>query len=169
MTPKSLLRQSFVASPPEALAEGGWQPILDDPQPENRSARRVIFCTGKVAVDLMTADLRKETTDVAIIRLEQLYPLPEIKPVIEQYSDAEEIVWLQEEPKNMGVWGYLHPHLVSMLQDQKPLYYMGRPQSSSPAEGSSTWHSATQKRLIKEAFNLANKEPEENGIIWERA
>jgi 2-oxoglutarate dehydrogenase E1 component len=171
MTPKSLLRHPQVASPPRALAEGSWQPIIDDDRVEAETVRRLILCSGKVAVDLLTAGPREETPEVAIVRLEQLYPLPEadLQQVIERYPELDEIVWLQEEPKNMGAWSRLQPQLAGIIDSRWPPYYLGRPQSSSPAEGSSAWHAATQQRLVEQAFKLDKKQVQENGVLWDKA
>jgi len=171
MTPKSLLRHPRAASPPRDLAEGHWQPVIDDVEADAARVRRLILCSGKVAVDLLIAEPRAETPEVAIIRLEQLYPLPEadLKRVIEQYSNLEEIVWLQEEPKNMGGWSHLRPQLAGIIDGRWTLYYLGRPQSSSPAEGSSAWHAATQQRLVEQAFMLDKNAIQEDGIVWEKA
>jgi 2-oxoglutarate dehydrogenase E1 component len=156
MTPKSLLRHPRVASPPRALAEGGWQPVIDDAQADPEQVRRLLLCSGKVYVDLTTAEAREETPEVAIVRLEQLYifPLNELGAVLEKYPNLREVVWVQEEPQNMGAWSYLQPRLNLLMQERCPLYYLGRPRSSSPAEGSSTWHTATQEKLITLAYNL---------------
>ena len=171
MTPKSLLRHPQVASTPQMLAEATWQPVIDDPlartQPEQ--VRRLILCSGKVYVDLVTAAPRDDNLAVAIVRLEQLYPYPEaeLQHVVEQYPNLADIVWLQEEPKNMGAWAYLEPHLAKLIAGRWPLSYLGRPPNSSPAEGSSAWHAATQKMLIEQAFELAEMVVKENAILWE--
>lgn len=156
MTPKSLLRHPRVASPPRALAEGGWQPVIDDAQTDPEQVRRLLLCSGKVYVDLITTEARDETPEVAVVRLEQLYifPLNELGAVLEKYPNLREVVWVQEEPQNMGAWSYLQPRLNLLMQERCPLYYLGRPRSSSPAEGSSSWHAATQEKLVGLAYNL---------------
>jgi 2-oxoglutarate dehydrogenase E1 component len=173
MSPKSLLRHPRVASPPRALAERGWQPVIDDEQAQQQSkkVRRLLVCSGKVAIELLTADQRVENSDLAIIRQEQIYPYPEaaLRKVIEQYPKLEEIVWVQEEPHNMGAWNFVRPRLTRLIDDRWPLFYLGRPPSSSPAEGSSAVHAANQQRLVDQAFNRSDKSVEEDGIIWEKA
>ncbi len=156
MAPKSLLRHPRVASPPRALAEGRWQPVIDDAGADPEQVRRLLLCSGKVYVDLVTAEAREETPDAAIVRLEQLYPFPqnELGSILEKYDNLREVLWVQEEPQNMGAWSYLQPRLNLLLQERCPLYYLGRPRSSSPAEGSSAWHAATQEKLVTLAYNL---------------
>ena len=153
MTPKSLLRHPLAASTPNQLAAGRWQPVLDDPHANPKSVRRLILCTGKVAIDLLehSSDNRPA---LAIVRVEQLYPFPgqEVAEILSRYAKAEELVWAQEEPANMGAWEFVHPHLHDLLQRRIPLRYVGRPARSSPAEGSSSWHAVNQKALIEEAF-----------------
>ena len=153
MTPKSLLRHRLSASSPRDLADGRWQPVLDDPDADPESVRRLILCTGKVAIDLLDHSSENRST-VAIVRMEQLYPFPgvEVEAVLERYAGAAEVVWLQEEPANMGAWVYVYPYLHDLLQHRLPLRYAGRPARSSPAEGSSAWHAVNQKALIEEAF-----------------
>ena len=165
LTPKSLLRHPLVASPPRALAEGGWQPVLDDVQanaaPE--SVHRLVLCSGKVYVDLVGAVGRQERADVAIVRLEQLYPFPgeDLAQVLDGYPQLQEIVWLQEEPQNMGAWSFVRPLLAEISAGRWPVSYIGRQASSSPAEGSAAWHTAHQKEIISQAYARARVHIEE--------
>lgn len=156
MTPKSLLRHPRVVSPPRALTEGKWQPVLDDAQVDPAQVRRLLLCSGKVGIDLITAEARADSPAVAIVRLEQLYVFPhkELGTVLDRYPNLREVVWVQEEPRNMGAWSYLQPRLNLLIQERYPLYYLGRPRSSSPAEGSLAWHKATQEKLVALAFDL---------------
>ncbi len=153
-TPKSLLRHPFTASPLAALAEGHWQPVLGDAQATPETVRRVLLCSGKVAVDLLTSKLRPAHPEVAIVRVEQLYPFPlaDLGPLLEGYPALHEVVWLQEEPENMGAWTYARPRLQELLKNRWPLRYLGRPRASSPAEGSTNWHVVNQNALIEQAF-----------------
>ncbi|MBI3958719.1 MAG: 2-oxoglutarate dehydrogenase E1 component, partial [Chloroflexi bacterium] len=153
MTPKSLLRHPLAASTPRELAEGRWQPVLDDRDAAPDSVRRLILCSGKVAIDLLDHSSENRSA-LAIVRVEQLYPFPtaEVEEILARYADAEEVVWLQEEPRTMGAWEFVYPHLHDLLQHRIPLRYVGRPARSSPAEGSSAWHAVNQKALIEEAF-----------------
>ncbi len=157
MTPKSLLRHPQAGSSLADLTTGTWQPVIDDPLPANdRDAiRRVIFCSGKVSVDLVTSPSREATPTVAIVRLEQLYPFPEdeVAATLAGYPQAQEIVWLQEEPQNMGAWHYVALRLEALLTDeQRPLRYIGRSPHASTAEGSADVHAAEQARIVNEAF-----------------
>lgn len=158
MTPKSLLRHPFVASPPRAFTEGSWQPIIDDFEAQQRpeQIQRLIFCSGKIYVDLATHELRKTVTDVAIIRFEQLYPIrwDLLNPILEEYPNITEIAWVQEEPENMGAWDYMRPILDAALQDRWPLLWVARSRNSSPSEGSSTMHTIRQEALIRKAFTV---------------
>jgi 2-oxoglutarate dehydrogenase E1 component len=107
------------------------------------------------------------TTGVAIGRLEQLYPFPadEVQQTLGGYRNLQEVVWLQEEPENMGVWTFLQPRLAKVIKRRWPLHYIGRPPNSSPAEGSAAWHAANQKALIEQAYNLESRLTEDIGII----
>ncbi len=169
MTPKSLLRHRRVASPPRALAEGKWQPVIDDSETDPEQVRRLLLCSGKVFVDLISDDAREKTAEVAIVRLEQLasFPQRELGAVLEKYPKLREVVWVQEEPQNMGAWSYLRPRLNLLIQGRCPLYYLGRPRSSSPAEGSSAWHAATQEKLVTLAYNLKAKLKAGEMIVFE--
>ena len=118
LTPKSLLRHPAVASTPRELTEGRFHTVLQDRDAEAFAGevRRLLFCSGKVFVDLAGAEQRASRRDVAICRVEQLYPVPrhELRLALERYPNVEEIVWVQEEPENMGVWDFLRPHLVEL-------------------------------------------------------
>jgi 2-oxoglutarate dehydrogenase E1 component len=156
LTPKSLLRNPLVASAPRLLAEGHWQAVIDDSLDQEKRARinRLILCSGKIYIDLVSNASRELQKEVAIVRIEQLYPFPQddLLAVLNSYTNLQEIVWIQEEPQNMGAWGFIEPHLHRLIQDRWPLHYIGRPQSASPAEGSSSLHTAHQKEIIKKAF-----------------
>jgi 2-oxoglutarate dehydrogenase E1 component len=157
LTPKSLLRHPKVASPPREFAEGRWRQVIDDDERQGRTndVRRLIFCSGKIAIDLLTSPLRKSTPEIAVCRLEQLYPLPvrDILGVIEGYPRVEEIVWAQEEPENMGAWEFARPTFEG-LSGPRRLAVLARPRSSSPAEGSAARHARTQERLLTRALTL---------------
>lgn len=158
MTPKSFLRHPHAASTPRELAEGRWRPILDDEETRQaaQEVQRIILCSGKVYMDLIGSEQRKENHAVALVRIEQLYPFPEdeIRAMLNEYPRITELVWLQEEPENMGAWTFVQPRLGELLNGQLPLRYIGRPPSSSPAEGSTTWYSSNQKLLIERAFKI---------------
>ena len=105
----------------------------------------------------MSSELRAKAPEVAICRLEQLYPFPwtDLKPVFEAFPSLDEIVWVQEEPENMGAWSFVRPNLEDAIDGRWPLRYVGRARSASPAEGSMAWHLVNQKTLIREAFQPA--------------
>jgi 2-oxoglutarate dehydrogenase E1 component len=174
MTPKSLLRNRMSASSLADLSEGGWQPVLDDPRLNGREHRaeagavhRVILCSGKIGIDLLTAKQRADSKSVAVVRLEQLYSFPrdEVQAVLDGYPHMEELIWVQEEPENMGAWGFVRPMLRDMAGGRWPIHYIGRPPSSSPAEGSSALHAVNQEAIVEQAYNLeANVPPRD--IAW---
>jgi len=155
MTPKSLLRHPRAMSPVQELAEGSFQPVLDDPLAVDRreDVTRLIFCSGKVYVDLVTSPQYSEARHVAIVRIEELYPFPELElsAILAHYPNARDVVWLQEEPKNMGAWTFVQPRLQALLGD-RTLRYIGRPERASPAEGHADAHEREQARIVAEAF-----------------
>jgi 2-oxoglutarate dehydrogenase E1 component len=165
LTPKSLLRHPAVASTPRELEEQRFRSVLDDPEARGRakSIRRLVLCSGKVAIDLLTSEQRKTATEVAICRVEQLYPFPKVAlgEIFDTYTSVRDVVWLQEEPENMGAWEFMRPLIEEMIGDRWPLRYIGRARSASPSEGSSAWHQLNQKVLIEQAFdpNRATSEP----------
>ena len=120
--------------------------------------RRLVFCTGKVAIDLVTSSHRTESPNVAICRVEQLYPLPvnDMVNAIERFPHLEDVLWLQEEPENMGAWDFVRP-LVDGLAGSRRFAVIARPRSSSPAEGSATRHAQNQDQLIASAFEMTKK------------
>lgn len=165
MTPKSLLRHPGAASTPRQLAEDSWQPVIPDQKAQSRvdQVKRLVLCSGKVYLDLVEIQKRnleeKDTLLVALTRVEQLYPFPEpdIETEMDLYPNLEEVVWLQEEPANMGAWGYVRPCLETMTEGRWPLRYIGRPRRASPAEGSTTWHKRNQRAITEHAFNFGDQ------------
>jgi 2-oxoglutarate dehydrogenase E1 component len=155
LSPKSLLRHPLVASTPRALAEGRFHAVLDDEESGRRAGdiRRVSVCTGKVYVDLVGSDRRAAAREVAIVRVEQLYPVPSasLRATLDAYGSADEIVWVQEEPENMGAWEFIRPHLVEAAAG-RPVRAIARPRSASPAEGSAARHARQQQLLIEAVF-----------------
>jgi 2-oxoglutarate dehydrogenase E1 component len=158
LTPKSLLRHPAVASTPLELAEGRFQSVIDDADARSRSKQvtRLVLCSGKVYVDAVSSELREKATRVAVCRVEQLYPFPNVAlaEVFDGYPSLRDIVWLQEEPENMGAWEFVRPLLEEMIGGRWPLRYVGRPRSASPSEGSAAWHQLNQKALIAGVFSL---------------
>jgi 2-oxoglutarate dehydrogenase E1 component len=157
LTPKSLLRHPMVASRPRDLSEGRWMQVLGDPEAERRATdvRRLIFCSGKIAIDLLTSSLRQQASAVAICRAEQLYPLPvrDMLDAIERYPKLDEVLWVQEEPENMGAWEFVRPSLEGLAGTRR-VAVLARPRSSSPSEGSAARHAQNQERLIASAFDV---------------
>jgi 2-oxoglutarate dehydrogenase E1 component len=156
MTPKSLLRHPFTASTPAELAEGKFMRVIDDAEASAQAAKvkRVVFCSGKVAVDLFTSERRKDNPHVAVVRVEQVYPFPSdaIREALERYSAVRDVCWVQEEPENMGAWEFARPELETILDSRWPLRYIGRSRNSSPSEGSSSWHAANQRAIVDQVF-----------------
>jgi len=169
LTPKSLLRHPLVASTPKELAEGRFRSVIDDSDARQRvsSVRRLVLCSGKVYVDLVSSERRQVSSNVAICRVEQLAPFPRValREVLDGYPSLEEVVWLQEEPENMGAWDWVRGQLVETIQDQFSLRYIGRVRSASPSEGSSAWHQINQRRLVDEAFTLDSGDIKEPTVL----
>lgn len=146
-TPKSLLRSAACTSKLDAFTNGSFKELLDDPAPP-QSAKRLIFCSGKIFYDLLAA---RKRSDVAIVRIEQLYPLNEemLKQLIEKYRGFTDCLWVQEEPENMGAWNYLRPQLQKYVSK---LLYVGRPSSATTSTGSNKKHKQEQAALLQSAF-----------------
>jgi multifunctional 2-oxoglutarate metabolism enzyme len=165
LTPKSLLRHPQATSRLEDLTSGRFQPVIDDAHyaanPER--AERLLMCTGKVYYDLMPEAEKLGANRPAIIRLEQLYTFPwtELRQVLPRYSRARELVWVQEEPLNMGAWRYLEAKLRELVSEGHPMdiRYVGRPERASPAEGYPAAHAAEQTRIVREALESRSAKP----------
>ncbi len=155
MTPKSLLRHPLAGSALSDLTQGTFQTVLDDPQARERAddVTRLIFCTGKVYVDLISSKTFGDSR-IAVARLEQLYPFPseEIRAVVAGYPNLREIVWLQEEPRNQGAWRFLSTRLREIVSPMIEVIYTGRPEAAASAEGSNARHVAEQNRLLSAAL-----------------
>jgi 2-oxoglutarate dehydrogenase E1 component len=171
LTPKSLLRHPLVASSPRELAEGSWQAVIDDAEAGNRldEIRRLVLCSGKVYVDLVTSEQREKHTNVAICRIEQLYPfrMDKVRQALDRYPKLQEVVWVQEEPENMGAWEFLRPMLSELVRNRWQLRYIGRSRSSSPAEGSTARHTLNQEAIVEKAFSTRLAEQEEDMVLVE--
>jgi multifunctional 2-oxoglutarate metabolism enzyme len=158
MTPKSLLRLEGAASHPSDLTDGGFRPVLDDPGRGSEEAaaavRRVILCSGKVYYDVTGSPMRQEADQVAVVRVEQLYPFPSeaLRTVLARYPAAERVAWVQEEPRNMGARKFVLPKIRHLVPYQVPLGDISRPERSRPAEGYHAAHAAEQVRIVKEAY-----------------
>jgi 2-oxoglutarate dehydrogenase E1 component len=156
MTPKSLLRHPMAASNLEDLSEGSFQPVLDDEEARERaeSVERLILCSGKIYTELAGSEYRDEAVDTAIARIELLYPFPEdrLKTVIDGYPNLREILWVQEEPKNMGAWTFVEPLLREIARGELPVLYVGKPPRPSPAQGSANFHKQEHAAIVRSAF-----------------
>jgi 2-oxoglutarate dehydrogenase E1 component len=157
MTPKSLLRLRAASSSLDELVNGAFQPVIADAKVEDPAAvRRLILCSGKVFHELDGHALRAEQGDLAIGRVELLYPFPEteLRDLIASYPNLERVVWVQEEPRNMGAWDYMRRRrlLPSLLPEGVELDYEGRPRRASSSEGYPQAHSHEQDRLLEDAL-----------------
>ena len=155
MTPKSLLRNPNVYSSLRDFTEGRWQPVLDDADVTPDDVTRLVFCSGKFYYDMATSEYRDHYPHVALVRIEQVYPFPldALRDVLSRYPNVTQIVWAQEEPKNMGAWEFMSYRLKKMVGMGTPVNYVGRRRSSSPAEGSKTAWSLNQAMITEFAFD----------------
>ncbi len=155
-TPKSLLRNKAATSPLDDLATGTFQPVIGEVDANIAPAdvKRVLLCSGKVYYDLVHARAEQERKDVAIFRIEQLYPFAHksFQAELQKYPNAKELVWVQDEPQNQGPWFYVQHHLYENMSDGQKLGYAGRPASASPAVGYLAKHQEQQRALIEQAF-----------------
>jgi 2-oxoglutarate dehydrogenase E1 component len=137
------------------LTTGKWMPVIDDETVNPDEVTRIVFCSGKFYYDLAGADFRKQYPDVALVRVEQLYPfpVPEIRELVDHYPNVKQIVWAQEEPKNMGAWEYMGYRLKKLVGMGTPVNFVGRRRSSSPAEGSKTAWAINQSMITEYAFD----------------
>jgi len=159
MSPKSLLRHKLCVSSPRDLTEGTFQPVLTEIDPiAPAQTRRVLLCSGKVYYDLLAARRDRDIHDIAIIRIEQLYPFPEkeVSAALDPYTEAREILWVQEEPWNMGAWQVMYRRLRRVVGDTRVIGYSGRPEAASPAVGSYKIHQAEAADLVNHALRKAN-------------
>jgi len=150
MSPKSGLRLRDYQSPVSALTSGTFNEVIDDPGVSvPGDVRRVLLCSGKVAYKL----LERRPASIAVVRVEQLYPWPadQVAEVIARYEHASDIVWVQEEPENMGAWGFVHHRLQAVVGEDYQVSHVSRPEAGAPAAGSSTFHELEEKNLLERA------------------
>jgi len=156
-TPKSLLRNKDAGSPLFELVKGSFHTVIGDMEEklDPKKVKRVLACSGKVYYDLVNARKERNTTDVAIIRVEQLYPFPHkaLATELAKFPNFSELVWVQDEPQNQGAWFQIQHNILENLADGQKLAYSGRPASASPAVGYYDKHYAQQKALIDAAFS----------------
>jgi 2-oxoglutarate dehydrogenase E1 component len=157
MTPKSLLRLPAAGSSVEQITSGGFQPVIDDADLSDANAvARIVFCSGKVFYDLSEARKKSGADRVTIIRIEQFYPFPltAVKDVIAKYPNAKDLIWCQEEPKNMGGWTFSEGKFEDLVPGGDRLRYIGRGESPSPATGNYAVHTQEQEKLVSEALTI---------------
>jgi 2-oxoglutarate dehydrogenase E1 component len=156
MSPKSLLRHRRAISTLDDLAEGEFQRIIpDDPSIDPKKVRRLLLCTGKIYYELLERRESERRDDIGILRIEQLYPLRpnEVQARVMPYHQDVDVVWVQEEPWNMGAWNFIRARLPEILRHQRTLRCIARPESASPATGSGASHKLEQKLLLEEVFS----------------
>ena len=157
MTPKSLLRLPQASSAVEELAEETrFQPVLSEPGVDPEKVTRLVLCTGKIYYDLVGAPARRENPGLAVGRIELLYPFPEgqVLKLMNSYPSLREVVWVQEEPRNMGARAHMFPRLMQIMPEEMHFGYIGRPERASPGEGYPAAHIAEQSRIVSTAINV---------------
>jgi 2-oxoglutarate dehydrogenase E1 component len=158
MTPKSLLRLKDATSSLEEFTSGGFRPVIDDAgvQDWKEDVARLVLCTGKVFHDIERHPQRSEADEVAVARIERLYPFPttELEELVASYPNLESVVWVQEEPMNLGAFRAVRHRLEAALPPGLVLEYEGRPWRSSPAEGYTVAHEQEQERIVRAALWL---------------
>ena len=155
MTPKGLLRLKEASSTLADLTDGGFRPVIDDNSADKTATRRLVLCAGKIYYDLLGHEARARAGEVAVARIEQLYPFPidAAHELISSYVSLDEVVWAQEEPQNMGPWRSIRHRLEEASADV-PLRFVGRPWRASPSEGYPTAHDIEQDRIARAALEL---------------
>ncbi|MDQ6730187.1 MAG: multifunctional oxoglutarate decarboxylase/oxoglutarate dehydrogenase thiamine pyrophosphate-binding subunit/dihydrolipoyllysine-residue succinyltransferase subunit, partial [Actinomycetota bacterium] len=155
MTPKSLLRLPLATSRVEEFTEGRFRPVLPDTVVDPEQVTRLVLCTGKVYYDLIAHASGEENPSVAIGRVELLYPFPqaELMQLVNRYPKLSEVVWVQEEPRNMGARAFMSPRLLQILPDELSFGYIGRPERAASGEGYPIAHATEQRRIISTALD----------------
>lgn len=157
MSPKSLLRHPLAVSSIDELASGVFHNVIDEvDELDAKNVKRVVMCSGKVYYDLIEQRRKNEQDDIAIIRIEQLYPFPqsELAKVVEKYEHVKDWIWCQEEPQNQGAWYCSQHHFLQSIPQDAKLKYAGRNASASPAVGYVSVHNQQQKALIEDALTI---------------
>jgi 2-oxoglutarate dehydrogenase complex dehydrogenase (E1) component-like enzyme len=162
MTPKSLLRARQARSVIEQLADGRWAPVLDDPSSDlvAGAVKRLVLCSGKIAYDALSRRDEIAGAKTAVVRLEQLHPWPEreLASVISRYPSAGEVVWLQDEPENMGAWTYAEDRLRRLVPAGASVSHVSRPEAGSPATGSVTVHQLELRDILDRSIGPVTAE-----------
>lgn len=159
MSPKWILRHKLATSSLEDLGNGHFQNVVDDNSVDGQSVRRLIFCSGKVYYHLLEERDSRSIKDIALIRLEQLYPFPdkELDEILTRYTGLKSTIWCQEEPMNQGAWYSSQHHMRNAVQrhdNSLDLNYAGRDGSAAPASGYMSVHLDEQKKFINEALTF---------------
>jgi 2-oxoglutarate dehydrogenase E1 component len=160
MTPKSLLRHKMSVSPLALLSSGRFELIIPEIEAITvKNTRRLVLCSGKVYFDLLEAREVHGITDIALVRIEQLYPFPirQYAELVDSYQHVDEIVWCQEEPLNQGAWYQIKHRLQEPLRKNQQLYYAGRPGAAAPASGIFKIHLQQQQALVEAALDIKSK------------
>ncbi len=160
MTPKSLLRHKMSVSPLDELSSGCFELIIPEIEAiVPKKTRRLVFCSGKVYFDLLEAREVHGIDDIAIIRIEQLYPFPiaQYAELLGQYDHVEEIIWCQEEPLNQGAWYQIKHRLQEPLKKHQQLFYAGRPGAAAPSSGIFKIHLQQQQTLVEAALDVKSE------------
>ncbi|MEM7193847.1 MAG: 2-oxoglutarate dehydrogenase E1 component [Pseudomonadota bacterium] len=158
MTPKSLLRHKLSVSTPEELENGRFQAVIGEFDPlDPNQVDRVVICSGKVYYDLLEERRKREINNIAIIRLEQIHPIPkqDMRAALEKFPNAKDVIWCQEEPKNQGCWYQIYYYLRQACLDGQKLKYVGREGSPSPAVGYYKLHQKQQQKLVDDALTIS--------------
>ncbi|MDX6450310.1 MAG: 2-oxoglutarate dehydrogenase component [Gaiellaceae bacterium] len=155
VTPKGLLRLKDAASTLADLAEGSFRPVIDDPRTDKDAVRRLVLCSGKMYYDVAGHEMRAQAGSIAVARIEQLYPFPteEARELVSSYPSLDEVIWVQEEPQNMGPWRSIRHRLEEATGDL-PVRFVGRPWRASPSEGYPTAHLIEQNRIVHDALTV---------------
>jgi 2-oxoglutarate dehydrogenase E1 component len=158
VTPKGLLRLKEATSRLADLTESGFRPVIDDARVDKEHVRRLVLCSGKMYYDVVGNEARAEADGVAVARIEQLYPFPieEAGSLVASYPSLDEVVWVQEEPQNMGPWRSIR-HRLEEAAAGVPLRFTGRPWRASPSEGYPTAHLIEQNRIVRSALTASNR------------
>jgi len=167
MTPKSLLRHELSVSSLADLSTGRYWNIIDEIDDlKPAEVRRAVFCSGKVYFDLLRARRSESLRNVALVRIEQLYPFPveEYQKVLARYPNLVDVVWCQEEPQNQGAWYQIRHRLQELAGDRRPVYYAGRAPASAPATGLTKIHEAEQQQLVQTALNAVSVEQTQRNV-----
>ena len=158
MTPKSLLRHKACVSDIAEFTDGGFRTVVDDATADPEKVRRVLLCSGKLYYDLAAGREQQGNEEVALVRVEQLYPFPEktLGEVLGRYGVANDVCWVQEEARNMGAWYFIEPLLQQVLREDVQLLYFGRDEAASPAVGAAKTHQDEQREIVDQALDVGN-------------